>query len=154
MLFLARSGVMKVWMPSWVWLGIIWKITCKSILNLCTNNVSANDMKEGKWSMPKLGGPCGIIMGVFLIAIFCKGLINGQCFWTKYLGVTLAGTLFHMCKSGQFYPNPTWVILLRFVDVRRAASIWKTWWIPMISRWRTSPMSSLILCQGLQYDVF
>ena len=45
----------------------------------------------------------------------------------KYLGVTHARTLFHICKSGQFYPNPTWVILLRSMgmDVRRAVSIWK-----------------------------
>ena len=31
----------------------------------------------------------------------------------KYLGVSLLDTLFYMCKSGQFYPNSTWVIPLR-----------------------------------------
>lgn len=32
-----------------------------------------------------------------------------------------------MCKSKKFYPNPTWVIPLRFVgmDVHRADSMWK-----------------------------
>jgi len=30
------------------------------------------------------------------------------CFCTKkHLGATLPDTLFHMCKSGQFYLNPT-----------------------------------------------
>ena len=28
--------------------------------------------------------------------------------YEEVLGVTLAGRLFHMCKSGQFYPNLTW----------------------------------------------
>ena len=51
--------------------------------------------------------------------------------WARFnmennLGVTLAGTLYHMCKNGQFYPNPTWVIPLRSasMDARCAASIW------------------------------
>lgn len=37
------------------------------------------------------------------------------------------GTLFHVCKSGQFFLNPMWIIPLRsnMMDVRRAASIWK-----------------------------
>lgn len=45
----------------------------------------------------------------------------------KHLGVTLVGILYHTCKSGMFYPNPTRVILLRFVrmDVKHVASIWK-----------------------------
>lgn len=35
--------------------------------------------------------------------------------------------LLHMCKSGRFYPNPTWIIPLRSsnMDVRRVTSIWK-----------------------------
>ena len=33
----------------------------------------------------------------------------------KHLGVTLLGILFHMCKSGQFYPNPTLIIPMRFL---------------------------------------
>ena len=43
------------------------------------------------------------------------------------MGAMLAGVLFHMCKSGQFYPNPTWVIPLKLanIDVRLVASIWK-----------------------------
>lgn len=43
----------------------------------------------------------------------------------KHLSVTLARTLYDTCKSGQFYPNPTWVIPLRLagMDVRYAASI-------------------------------
>ena len=43
----------------------------------------------------------------------------------KYLGVSLPGTLFYMCKSGHLNPNPMWVILLRSIsmDVRRVASI-------------------------------
>ena len=45
----------------------------------------------------------------------------------EYLGAILSKTLYHMCKGGQFYSNPTWVILLRFagMDVRRVASVWK-----------------------------
>ena len=45
----------------------------------------------------------------------------------KLLGATLAGTLYHMCKSGLFYANPTWVISLRSsgMDVKHVASIWK-----------------------------
>ena len=31
----------------------------------------------------------------------------------KNSSISLAWTLFHMCKSGQFYPNPTQLILLR-----------------------------------------
>lgn len=44
----------------------------------------------------------------------------------KHLGVSLANTLFHICKSGQLYPNPTWVIPMRSMgmDVRKATSIW------------------------------
>ena len=43
----------------------------------------------------------------------------------KYLGINLAGALFHMCKSGQFYPNPNLVISLKCasMDVMRMASI-------------------------------
>lgn len=38
--------------------------------------------------------------------------------WTKFcmkkhLDVCLAGTLFHVCKSGELYPYPTWVIPLK-----------------------------------------
>lgn len=45
----------------------------------------------------------------------------------KHLVVSLLGTLFHMCKSGQFYPNLTWVILFKSIgmNVRRVASIWR-----------------------------
>jgi hypothetical protein len=46
----------------------------------------------------------------------------------KYLGVTLVGMQFHMCKSGgQFHPNLTWVIPLRSanMDVRRMESMWR-----------------------------
>ena len=44
------------------------------------------------------------------------------------MGVVLASALSCMCKSDQFYPNPTWVIPLRSanMDVRQVASIWKT----------------------------
>ena len=31
----------------------------------------------------------------------------------KHMGATLPDTLYHMCKNGQFYPNPTWVIPFR-----------------------------------------
>ena len=46
---------------------------------------------------------------------------------THQLVVDLLGTLFHMCKSGQFYPHLTWVIPLRFagVNVSRVTSIWR-----------------------------
>lgn len=43
----------------------------------------------------------------------------------KQLGVTLPSTLFHMCKSSQFYPNPMGIISMMStrMDVRRATSI-------------------------------
>ena len=34
----------------------------------------------------------------------------------KHLGVTLANILYHMCKSGQLYPYPRWVIS---IEIRR-----------------------------------
>lgn len=45
----------------------------------------------------------------------------------KHLVVTLIATLYHICKSGQFYLNPTWVIPLRSMgmDIKRVVSIWK-----------------------------
>ena len=51
----------------------------------------------------------------------------GRDFHMKsYLSNNLLGTLFHMCKSGQFYINFVWMIPLRSLgmDVRRATSIW------------------------------
>lgn len=47
--------------------------------------------------------------------------------YEKHLGVSLPGTLFHMCKSGQFYPNLTWVIALRSagIDAKWVVSLWK-----------------------------
>jgi hypothetical protein len=46
----------------------------------------------------------------------------------KKLGVSLPDILFHICKSGQFYPNPTWLIPLISVgmDAKRVVAIWKT----------------------------
>jgi hypothetical protein len=42
----------------------------------------------------------------------------------KHLDV---GALYHMCKSVQCHPYPTWVIPLRFagMDVKWVASMWK-----------------------------
>ena len=63
----------------------------------------------------------------------------------EYLGGILVMSLFHMCKSGQFCPNLTWLILLSsgYMDVRRPVSIWRIMMRPhdlemedMI--WRTS----------------
>jgi hypothetical protein len=44
----------------------------------------------------------------------------------KHLGVTLPNTMFYVCKSGQFHPNPTWGIAMGYVgmDVRKVALIW------------------------------
>ena len=70
------------------------------------------------------------IVWVLYTTTFYKELINGHIFvcMKKHLDVTKYGTLFHMCKSGQFYPNPTWFILSRSAgrDVQRVgASMWK-----------------------------
>lgn len=49
-------------------------------------------------------------------------------YWREWLGgVSLMHILFHICKSDQFYPNPTWVIPLQStsMDVRKAALILK-----------------------------
>jgi hypothetical protein len=93
------------------------------------HNVSTNDMNQGTMEYANLGkvglNNCvglshnNILQRAHQLAHFCM---------KKYLGVTLAVTPFHMCKSGQFYPDPTWVIPLRLasIDVRKTASIWKT----------------------------
>ena len=60
----------------------------------------------------------------------------------KHLGVILVGILFHVCKSGQFYPNPTQVILLQStsMDVRGWLQYGRSWSIHMIFNRKTSPI--------------
>lgn len=45
----------------------------------------------------------------------------------KHLDVSIPRTLFHMCKSRQFYPKPMWTILLQStrMAVSKVASIWR-----------------------------
>lgn len=151
-----RSGGMKVCVL-WIWLGVVWKMTYREYWVCAPTMFPPLTWMEGKWSMQNLGGSGWAIMWFLVMAIFCKGLINRHVFkWRSTWVLLLLGQTFHMCKSGQFYPNPTCVILL-------GPWVWmlggqlqpgRTWWNPMISRWKTSPISSLIPCLGLQYEVF
>ena len=90
------------------------------------HNVSAKDMNEETMEYAKFGkNNCKSLSHNNM----WKGFIDGYVYVRrKHLGVSLSGTLFHMCKSRQLFPNPTWVILLRYtgIDVKRVASMWKS----------------------------
>ena len=92
------------------------------------HNISAEDMNDGKLEYVKLG-KVGLNNRVSLphSDVLQRAHQRVRFHMTKHLGVALPGTLYHMCKNGQFYPNPTWVILLRStgIDVERVASTWK-----------------------------
>lgn len=117
------------------------------------HNVSMEDMNEGE-----INAVCEVWEGRFEQS--CRSLSNilrrahrwARFYMKTHLGVSLPGTLFHMCKSGQFHPNPTWVVPLRSVgmDVERATSIRKIMMNPVILSWGTSPMSSLTPSWGSQ----
>lgn len=91
-------------------------------------NVFAEDRSEGKMKYTKFG-KVGLKK---CVSLSHNNILQCAHQWArsrmkKHLGVSPLGTLFHMCKSGLFYPNPTWVIPLQSagMDVRRASSIWK-----------------------------
>lgn len=50
------------------------------------------------------------IWSICLIATFFKGLIYGQDLHEEILGVSSLGPFNHMCKCGQFYWDPMWMI--------------------------------------------
>lgn len=63
-----------------------------------------------------------------------------------HLGFMLPGTWYHMCKSNQFYPNPTWVIVLSLANVDVTSMhipYGRSWWILRLLKWKTSSMSFL-----------
>lgn len=91
------------------------------------HSVSAGDMNEGKMEYAKFE-KVGLNNCVSLSQsnMLQRAHQRARFHIKKYLGATLDGTLFHLCKSGQFYSNLTLVILLRSTGmaIRRAASIW------------------------------
>jgi hypothetical protein len=66
---------------------------------------SANDMNEGKMEYMKFV-KVGLNNCVSLshISLFAKGSSMGMFSYEEIFECILAGKLFHMCKSGQFYP--------------------------------------------------
>ena len=117
MLSHARSWRMRVCIPSYVWLGITWKIMGRSILSLYTT--------MALW-IQSLGRSIRTIVWVFHIAKICKEpILWAHCHMKKHLGGILPNNLFHMCERSQFYLNSMYEISLHFVgmDVKRATSI-------------------------------
>lgn len=111
---------------SWELLGYCMKDNGKEHFEFVHHNVFAHDMNEGKMKYAKFG-KVGLNNRVSLSNLNILQMDNqwARFRMKKHMGVNLPGTLFHKCKSGQFYPNPTWVIPMRLVgiDVRRATSI-------------------------------
>lgn len=90
---------MKVCTSSQVWLR-------KTILSLFITFFFADDMNECKLEYAKFG-KVGLNNHVSLCD---SNMLQSAHQWTcfcmkKHLGVALLDTLFHMCKSGQLYPN-------------------------------------------------
>lgn len=83
---------------------------------IVNHNVSTNDANEGKMQYAKYG-KVGLNNSVCLSHSNILQMAYQQtCFgMKKYLGVTLVGMFFHICKSGQIYPNPTFCS----IEVRR-----------------------------------
>ena len=70
--------------------------------------VSADDLNEGKSEYARFGKVGLTVMWVSFIVTFLQMAHEWACFqMKKHLGVTLPNTLFHMCKSNQFYLNLT-----------------------------------------------
>lgn len=71
------------------------------------HNVSADVMNEGKLECAKFG-KVGLNNR---LSLSHSNILQRTYFcMKKQLGLTLPDILFHMCKSGQFYSNSTWVI--------------------------------------------
>ena len=73
----------------------------------------ADDKSVGKMEYAKIGnaGPKNHV------SLSYNNILQQAHQWTrfrmkKHLHVSLPWTMCHMCKSGQFYMNPTWVIPL------------------------------------------
>jgi hypothetical protein len=110
-------------------IGCCMKDNMKEHFEYVHHNVSADDMSEGKMAYANFGkvGPNNHV-SLSHSNILQKVHQWASFFMKKFLGVTLYGTFYHMCKISQSYPDPTCVIPLRStgMDVRRAASLWKS----------------------------
>jgi hypothetical protein len=90
------------------------------------HNVSMDDMNDGKLEYTKFGKVnLNNCVSLSHSKILQRAHQWAHCCMKKHLGATLPNNLFHMCKSGQFYPNSMYLIPLHFVgmNVRRATSI-------------------------------
>jgi hypothetical protein len=88
--------------------GFCMKVNGEKHFEFVHHDVSAHDMNEGKMEYAKFG-KVGFNNYVNLSH---SNILQRAHQWTrfrmrKHLGVTFLGTLFHMCKSDQFYPNST-----------------------------------------------
>ena len=109
-------------------IGYCMKDNGKEQFDFVHRNVSATDKNEGKLEYPKFAK----VNLNNRVSLSHSDILQKARQWahfqmTKHLDVTLPDTLFHICKSMQYYLDPTWVIPKRSIgmDVRRATYIRK-----------------------------
>lgn len=81
-------------------------------------NVSVDDMNEGTLKYSKFGK----VNLNNRVNLFHNDILQRAHLWARFhmrkcLDFMLAKALFHTCKSGEFYPNPTWVIPMQSIGM-------------------------------------
>ena len=113
------------------------------------HNISSKDMNEDKLEYAKFRMVVLRIKSICFLTTSFKGPINGHyCVW-KYIWVHVKFTwrLFHVYKSGQFYPNPTWVIPLGSMRMNAQGVDFPNHVKTIVSVWR-------IITKALAYIVY
>ena len=107
-------------------IGYCTKDNMEECFEFVHHNVYANDMNERKMEYAKSEK----VGSNNHVSLSHRNILQMAHQWPRFLmkkclGVTLPGTLYHMCKISQLYPNLTCVIPLRSasMDVRRVVFI-------------------------------